>query len=145
MGIFFKNLKCVNRAPVEITVTFDGQRATYPPGPFEMPEIALMCALNQNPIFGSADPHNPHWDGASYLVGVEGRKDLPCDMLTKDQWEAHLGKPSRFDEDKVFQERYGNDPKARQVVLNKGKKSTASSRYEAGGAVQGLANFDNRG
>lgn len=142
MGVFPKMVKCVNRTPETISVMFDGQRASFPPGPFQLPEIALMCALNQNPIFGSADPDNPHWDGASYLIGVEGHRTLPCTPLTAAQWAAHLGQPSRFDEDKVFAQKYSGDPKARRVVWNQGKKSTAASRYEAGGSPQGLATFE---
>ena len=34
------------------------------------------------------------------------------------------------DEQAAFQERYGNDPKARMVIQGKGKKSTANNRQE---------------
>ena len=147
MGIFHDLVTLVNRTPVNLTVTFDGQEKTLVPGDNAVPEIVVPFAKNQNPIMGSQEPNNPHISGARYLVGVKlangqalyGDEITP---LTKAEWADHLGRPCREDNDAAFQEKYGNDPKARQVVLGKGRKSTAQNRYEA---TQGVASGDGSG
>ena len=144
MGIFYEQVKIVNRAPIALTVTFDGQRLRLEPGENAVPELVIPYAMNQNPIMGSADPYNPHISGARYLIGVVGDDRYPCTPLTKDEWESHLNRPCRDDETIWFQDRYGSDPKAKQVVMGKGRKSTASSRHDAGGNSGGLATFERR-
>ena len=139
MGIFQKLVKCYNRAPVELTVTFDGQRLKVPPGEFECPAIAIDYGKNQNPIMGSADPYNPHISGGKYLIGIVGEDD--CEPLTQEEWEEHLRRPCREDERVWFADRYGSDPRAKQVLMGKGRKTTASSRYEAGAGPQGISSF----
>ncbi len=141
MGIFYENVVLINRAPVNLTVTFDGQSKTLVPGENSVPAIVVEFAKNQNPIMGSGDPNNPHISGGRYLVGVKGSPD-PTDEttpLTKDEWEDHMRRPCREDEEAAFQERYGSDPKAKMVLHGKGRKSTANSRTEAG-AGNGPAN-----
>lgn len=141
MGIFFEQVCLINRAPIDLTVTFDGQAKTLKPGENMVPAVVVDFAKNQNPIMGSADPNNPHISGGRYLVGV---KDSPepgeeTEMLTEEEWLAHLGRPQRMDEQEAFQEKYGGDPKARLVTQGKGRRSTANSRIEAG-AGNGPAN-----
>lgn len=141
MGIFYEHVTLINRAPIALTVTFDGQAKTLLPGENQVPAVVVEFAKNQNPIMGSADPNNPHISGGRYLVGV---KDSPepgeeTSMLTPEEWEAHLQRPCRQDEREAFLERYGNDPKARLVVHGKGRRTTANSRTEAG-AGNGPAN-----
>lgn len=145
MGIFYEQVTLINRAPVNLTVTFDGQAKTLVPGPNVVPAIVVDYAKNQNPIMGSADPNNPSISGGKYLVGVESGYDEETEMLTKEEWEAHLNRPCRLDEIEAFQERYGGDPKARMVIHGKGRKTTANSRSDAG-AGNGPQNvkFDGR-
>lgn len=141
MGIFFEQVTLINRAPVNLTVTFDGQEKTLVPGENLVPAVVVPFAKNQNPIMGSQDPNNPHMSGARYLVGVKN-SDEPgeeTEPLTAEEWQAHLGRPCRTDEQEAFNERYGNDPKARMVVHGKGRKTPANSRSEAG-AGNGPAN-----
>lgn len=141
MAVFYELVDLWNRAPINLTVTFDGQEKTLTPGSNPVPEIVVPFAKNQNPIMGSADPNNPHISGARYLVGVKGVYGDEWEPLSKEEWEAHLGRPCRTDEQAAFEEKYGGDPKARLVVHGKGKRSTAGSRYEAGGS-QGATNAD---
>lgn len=142
MGIFHEMVEVVNRAPVPLTVRFDGQDTVLKPGKNMLPKLVVPYAKNQNPIMGSQDPENPHISGARFLIGVVGTRDN-CEPLTKEEWEEHLNRPCRMDEQALFEERYGNDPKARLVTHGKGKRSVARSRYEAGGNEKGLASFEN--
>lgn len=142
MGIFHKYVPVFNRAPVDITVRFDGQDLTLAPGVGALPEMVIQFGKNQNPIMGTQDPNNPHISGGQYLLGVIGEDN--CDPLSVQEWATHLGKPCRTDEDSAFQDKYSGDPKARQVIHGKGRKSTASSRIEAGTAPRGEASFESR-
>lgn len=142
MGIFQKFEKIFNRAPIELGVTFDGQRESIEPGFGELPDLTVGFAKNQNPIMGSADPYNPHMSGAKYLIVVEGEEGYG-EPLTKEEWEQHLGRPCRWDEEAAFADKYGNDPKAKLVVRGSGK-TTAKSRFEAGGAPGGNATFSGK-
>lgn len=134
MGIFYTMATLVNRAPVDLTVMFDGQCKTLTPGPNTVPACVVQFAKNQNPIMGKADPNNPHISGGEYLVGVAADLD-DVEPLTAEEWAAHLGEPARINSQEAFQERYGQDPKAKLVTLGKGRKSTAKSLYEAGGTT----------
>lgn len=141
MAVFQTLVPVYNRAPVALSIRFDGQDYTMQPGHDQIPEITTMYAKNQNPIFGTADLNNPHVSGARYLI-VEPGEDGYGTPLTEDEWNTHLGKPCRYDIEADFQEKYGNDPKARLVQLGpKGRSSTARSRFEAGGGPGGLAEF----
>lgn len=141
MGIFYEHVKVVNRAPVKLTVRYDGQEIDLPPGEGSIPQRVIRHALNQNPVMGSQDPNNPHMSGARYLIGivdpeVAGRYDLAandCTPLTEVEWEAHLGRPCRVDVEAMFEEKYANDPKAKLVKAGKGRVPAAKSRFEAGG------------
>ena len=133
MGIFYDTATVVNRAPIDITVTFDGQQITLKPGLSILPKVAISHGKNQNPIMGTADPNNPHMSGGQYLLGVVNDieyPDDPCEPLTDEEWATHLGKPCRVNEQMAFEERYGSDPKAKMVIHGKGKKSTANTRQE---------------
>lgn len=140
MAVFQKLVPVYNRAPVPLTIRFDGQDYTMQPGHDNVPDITVMYAKNQNPIFGSADLNNPHVSGAQYLIVEPGDEGYGV-PLTEQEWAAHLGKPCRYDMDAEFAEKYANDPKARLLVRGKGRASTASSRYDAGGGPGGLAEF----
>jgi hypothetical protein len=129
MGIFHQQVILINRAPVNLTVTFDGQAKTLTPGENTVPAIVVDY------------PNNPHISGGRYLVGVKD-SDEPgeeTEPLTDEEWATHLGRPCRIDEQEAFNEKYGGDPKARLVVHGKGRRSTANSRTEAG-AGNGPAN-----
>lgn len=148
MGIFYEQSKVVNRAPVNITVRFDGQDMTLTPGINVLPKLAVQYGKNQNPIMGTADPADPSIAGGKYLLGeMDVDSEEECALLTEDEWNTHLGKPCRLDEQAMFDERYGNDPKARMIVhgqkRTKGKETSPTrSRSEAGGAQRGLAEFE---
>lgn len=134
MGIFYEMCTLVNRAPVNLQVMFDGQVKTLTPGKNIVPKAVVMFAKNQNPIMGSGSPHDPSVAGCQYLVGVAEFGD-DVTPLTEEEWETHLDKPARDNMDEAFEERYGNDPKAKMVILNKGRKTAARSAYEAGASA----------
>ena len=142
MGIFHEQVELVNRAPIDLTVQFDGQCKTLAPGKNIVPAIVVPYAKNQNPIMGSQDPYNPHIDGCRYLVGIVGRDE--CEPLTKKEWEAHLDRPCREDEQRWFADKYGSDAKAKLITHGKGRKTTATSRYDAGSAPKGLSEFSGK-
>jgi hypothetical protein len=142
MGVFQTFVKVFNRAPVPLTVTFDGQEQNIPPGHFQIPDVTLAFAMNQNPIKGTQDPNNPAWDGAKYLIVPEDDPTYGA-PLTEEEWIAIQKRPCRLDEIAAFQERYGNDPKAKLVTYGKDRTVNAGSRMEAGGVHRGTANFTN--
>jgi len=143
-GIFAELVELVNRSPEDLSVTFDGQSKQLPAGKGTMvPKGVVQFAKNQNPIRGTQDPYNPHISGCQYLVGVKGTKD-PIAPLTAEEWAAHLGAPCREDVNQWFEDRYGNDPKARMVILNKGRKSTGRSRADAGATPTGNSEFSGK-
>ena len=144
MGVFYEHAAVINRAPIDITVTFDGQGKTLTPGKNMIPRITIPYARNQNPIMGKQDPNNPSIFGGRYLIGVPG-EDLPADCLplTPEEWADHLGQPQRIDSKAAFEERYGGDPKARQVIHGAGRRTTANSKFEAGVGLKGLSTFEN--
>lgn len=142
-GIFQETIELINRAPIPLSVTFDGQSKTLTPGSNFVPRIVVSFAKNQNPIMGTQDPYNPHMSGCQYLVGVKGTKD-PIKPLTKAEWEDHCKRPCREDEQQWFADKYGSDPKAKLVTHGKGRKSTANSRYDAGASVSGTSEFSGK-
>ncbi len=149
MGIFHEQTRIINRAPVNLTARFDGQDMTLHPGENLIPKMAVQFAKNQNPIMGTASPTDPSIAGGRYLIGEIGVDDPEnCEMLSKDEWETHLGKPCRLDEQAMFDERYSNDPKARMVVHGQKRDarghetSPTRSRSEAGIASAQLATFE---
>jgi hypothetical protein len=139
-GVFAETVTLVNRAPIDLSVQFDGQSKTLTPGDNIVPQIVVSFAKNQNPIMGTQDPYNPHISGCQFLVGVKGTRD-PIEPLTPEEWADHLDKPCREDVQQLFEDRYGTDPKARLKVLNKGKKTTGRSRHDAGASPAGVADF----
>jgi hypothetical protein len=134
MGVFYTMVDLFNRAPENLTVQFDGQCKTLTPGHNIVPSIVVQHAKNQNPIMGTGNPSDPTIAGCQYLVGVAEQGD-DVEPLTPAEWNEHLGRPSRTDEQEAFREEYGSDPKARLVIMGKGRKSTAKSRYEAGASA----------
>lgn len=139
MGIFYAQKKVFNRAPENISVRFDGQEITIPPGEYALPAITIPHGKNQNPVMGTQDPNNPHISGGQYLLAVVGEDD--CTPLTPQEWATHLGQPCRMDIQASFEEKYGQDPKAKLVTLGKNRRSTATSRADAGSAPRGDAEF----
>jgi hypothetical protein len=142
-GVFVQRVKVYNRAPIPLAVFFDGERMVIPPGEFELPAVTTYMMKNQNPRMGTGDPDNPHEDGTKYLIVLVGEEGFG-EPLTKEEWESHLGKPCRVDEQAAFAEKYANDPKAKLIVRGVGKKSTAANKYEAGGALKSSADFTHR-
>src|SRR5690349_8881375 len=143
MGIFHEQVEVINRAPINLTVTFDGQQKTLKPGKNMLPRLVVPYAQNQNPIMGSQDPNNPTIVGAKYLISVVG-EDLPENLepLTAEEWADHLGQPQRINSQQAFEEQYANDPKAKLVLRGKKGGVPAKSAYEAGGATKGNSSFD---
>ena len=142
MGIFIKRLKVFNRAPIALSVMFDGQRDDIPSGWYEIPEPAVWKAMNQNPIMGSGDPYNPGAAGTKYLITMEG-DEHHGEPLTKEEWEAHCKRPCREDERIWFAERYGDDKKAH--LLTRGSRNVAArNRSDAGGVTNTVADFSHR-
>ncbi len=133
MGVFLDQVEVFNRAPIDLVVRFDGQSKFLKPGKNVIPAMTVALARNQNPIMGSGDPYNPHMSGSRYLIGVVGRDE--CEPLTKEEWEDHLQRPCREDEQIQFRDKYGSDPKAKLLVRGKGKATTANSRYDAGASM----------
>ena|ERR1700674_3202673 len=129
MGIFYEMKVIVNRAPIELTGRFDGQDIRIPPGESAIPAIAVNYAKNQNPIMGKADPNNPSLSGGQYLIAVKGVDD--CTPLTKEEWEAHLGRPCRLDWEALAADRYENSGK-KLVVAGKGAKTQAKGSFDQG-------------
>jgi len=128
MGIFYEMVEVFNRAPVALTVRFDGQDTTLKPGKNSIPKVAVSYAKNQQPIMGSADANNPNISGARYLLGIVGIDE--CTPLTKEEWEAHLGMPCRIDYDQFMEDRLC--PKEHVEIKGKGKKIQAKSSFDAG-------------
>lgn len=137
MGVFYATVPCLNRAPVDVTVTFDGQCKTLPANSVtHIPKVAIQFAKNQNPVMGSQDPNNPHISGARYLVAdlsADDTSDNEHTPLTEEEWAAHLGEPQRLNSQEAFEEKYGGDPKAKLIKRGKANKPAAASKTEAGG------------
>lgn len=142
-GVFLQTTKVFNRAPESVFVFFDGERREIPVGYFDLPNMTLYHAKNQNPIMGSGDPNNPHESGTRYLVLEPGDEGYG-EPLSAEEWADHLGKPCRVDEQAAFAERYANDPKAKLIVRGAKNSATARNRYEAGSAPKGNADFTNK-
>lgn len=127
-GVFQDMIAVVNRAPVPLTVTFDGQTTTLKSGPGFLPSITIGYAKNQNPIMGSVDPNNPAQSGGQYLIGVVDRD--PCDMLTVEEWNAHCEAICRIDLKAMMEDELR--PGERVEVRGKGRKTQARSLGDAG-------------
>lgn len=129
MGIFHDMVTVINRAPVKLRVTFDGQSIDIPPGETSLPKVVVPFAKNQNPIKGSADMDNPNISGAAYLISVKGKKGDPQEPLTEEEWDDHCAQVSRFDMQTYFGDRLG--PKEHAIVRGKGPVQ-ARSNFDAG-------------
>ena len=129
MGIFQTMQKIRNLAPVPLTVTFDGQTMRVPPGESELPRITVQYAMNQNPVMGSHDADNPNISGGRYLIVPVGSK-YDREPLSKQEWEEHLSRPCRIDEEAFFGDRLG--PKEHVITRGKGRKVQARSAFDIG-------------
>lgn len=101
VGVFQDMVEIVNRAPVNLSVQFDGQSHTLTPGRNFIPRVTLPYAKNQNPLKGSADLDNPTATGLEFLIGIVGTRDN-CEPLTDEEWAAHNASPSRFNTDDIL-------------------------------------------
>lgn len=124
MGIFYDMVKVSNLAPIPLNVRFDGADLAIPVGDSMMPKVAVTYAKNQNPIMGSQSASNPSITGAKYLLGVYGTPDR-VKPLTADEWQIHLGKPSRLNIDEFAGQRLG--VKERFEVHGGGRTQARSS------------------
>ncbi len=129
MGVFQDMIEVRNLAPIELTITFDGQTMRIQPGVTSIPKCTLLHAMNQNPIMGKADAWNPNISGGKYLVVPVGSK-YDRDPLTQEEWEEHLQRPCRIDEVAFFEDRLG--PKEHMVARGKGRKTQARSLHDQG-------------
>ncbi len=127
-GVFQDMVPVVNRAPVPLTVKFDGQETVIKSGPGFLPSLTINYAKNQNPIMGSVDPNNPHISGGEYLIGVVDRDNTK--MLTPAEWNAHCDAISRVDLKTLLEDELG--PGQRVEVRGKGRKTQARNAFEAG-------------
>jgi hypothetical protein len=139
-GVFQDMVPVVNRAPVSLTVKFDGQETTIKSGPGFLPSVTINYAKNQNPIMGSVDPNNPAISGGDYLIGVVDRDN--CEMLTKAEWNAHCDAISRVDLKVLMEDELG--PGERVEVRGRGRKTQARNSFDAGvrAAVNGQGMTD---
>lgn len=139
-GVFQDMVPIVNRSPVVLTVTFDGQTTNVKPGPGFLPSVTINYAKNQNPVMGSVDPNNPAISGGEYLIGVVGRDNT--EIMTKDEWNAHCEAISRVDLKIMLEDELG--PGQRVEVRGKGRKTQARNSFEAGvkAAVNGQGMTD---
>ncbi len=146
MGIFYETVPCLNRAPIDVTITFDGQCKTLPAGKVTpIPKAAIQYGKNQNPVMGSQSPHNPHISGARYLIADlsdDDTLDNEHTPMTEEEWLEHLGQPQRINAQEAFEEKYAGDPKAKLVARGKGRKVAAGSVYEAGRSIAGNSSFE---
>jgi len=125
MGIFQDMTTVINRTPVRLRVTFDGQSIEIPPGESLLPRVTVPYAKNQNPIRGSQDMNNPNISGALYLVSIKGKKGDPQEALTEEEWAAHLSQVSRYDLEAYFGDKLG--PKEHFLVRGKGPTQAKGS------------------
>jgi hypothetical protein len=127
-GVFQDMVPIVNRAPIPLTVTFDGQTTTIKSGPGFLPSLTISYAKNQNPVMGSVDPNNPSITGGDYLIGVVDRDNT--EMLTAEEWNAHCEAISRVDLKVLMEDELG--PGERVEVRGRGRKTQARNAFEAG-------------
>lgn len=127
-GVFQDMVPVVNRAPVPITVRFDGQEMILQSGPGFLPSVTINYAKNQNPVMGSVDPNNPAISGGEYLIGVVGRDNT--DIMTPAEWNAHCEAISRVDLKIMLQDELG--PGERVEVRGRGRKTQARNSFDAG-------------
>lgn len=139
MGIFHDMVTVINLAPIQLTVTFDGQTSRIPPGESQLPKITVTYAKNQNPVPGSADMENPNISGAQYLISVKGKKGDRQEPFTKEEWSEMQSKPSRFNMDEFFADRL--DPKQHVITRGRGRKVQAKSSFDAGVRVNSPETF----
>lgn len=130
MGIFQQMTKVFNRAPIPLRVRFDGQELDVPPGEYQIPTLSVPFAKNQNPIMGQSDPWNPHISGGKYLiVEVDYAPEADqCVPLTREEWESHLNRPCRIDEQALFESVLGKGE--RVEVRGKGRRTAARSVFD---------------
>lgn len=136
MGIFQDMVEVRNLAPVTLSVTYDGQEQHIPSGVSMLPKPTLRFAMNQNPIMGTADAWNPNISGGTYLIVAVGSK-YDRAPLTKEEWESHLKRPCRIDEEAYFADRL--NPKEKVVTRGVGRKVQARSRNDEGVATSNAA------
>ena len=129
MGIFHEMKEVRNLAPVPLKIRYDGQETEIPPGVSLIPKVAVFLAMNQNPVMGTADADNPNITGGMYLVVPVGSK-YDRDPLSQEEWEEHLNRPCRIDEQAFFADRLG--PKERVISRGKGKRTQAKSSFDTG-------------
>lgn len=125
MNVFPEIVILINRAPVPLTVRFDGEEKTLYPGENSVPRIVVPYAKAQNPVMGSEDFSDP--TGYKYLVALKGSKKDPQEPLTQEEWAAHLEAPQRLNRSQIQDER--GDPKSREVVRGKKKQSSFEARF----------------
>lgn len=123
MGVFQDMVQIKNLAPIPLTCVFDGQQTQIPVGLSFLPKVALIYAMNQNPIMGTASPTNPSASGGQFLIVAVGSK-FDREPLTKEEWEAHLRRPCRMDEEALFGDL---GPKEHVVTRGKGRTQAKSS------------------
>jgi len=140
LGVFQETVTLVNRAPVNLSVRFDGQDKTIKPGENPgFPKVAVKFAKAQNPIMGTEDPYNP--TDYRCLVGVKGTKDN-CKALTKEEWEDHLGRPQRVDRTDLDARIKADHPKNRVELRGRKKHSAFDARTGTQQSVDGAVYMD---
>lgn len=125
MNVFPEIVTLINRAPIVLTVRFDGEEKTLYPGENQVPRIVVPYAKSQNPIMGSEEFTDP--TGYKYLVALKGSKKDPQEMLTEEEWNDHLAAPQRLNRQQIIDDR--GDTKSREVVRGKKKQSPFEARF----------------
>lgn len=142
MGIFHEMRRVRNLAPVNLTVKFDGQELTLPPGESDIPKVTVEYAMNQNPIMGTADADNPNISGGQYLV-VPVKSKYDREPLSQAEWEEHLRRPCRIDEQAFFEDKLGAHEK--MIVKGAGRKTQAKSLFDKGVKLEAGEQFTHVG
>lgn len=133
-GIFQTTTTLFNRAPINLSVRFDGQEKTIVSGMNPgFPTLAVRYAKKQNPRMGTEQFYNPSMTGfESLIVDLGDKKDkTPREPLTEQEWQEHLDAPMRLNRAEM------EDEKGVKTVL-RGKK--VKNAFEARTGVN--AGFD---
>jgi hypothetical protein len=142
MGIFHEQVEIVNRTSKPLTVRYDGQDITIPPGytpgvdgkpgvrikdqHIMVPRLIIPYALNQNVLMGSEDPQSPsHFDSlVGFIEPKEKKTRWYHDVTYVEQTEELTRVPLR--------EYLEDDPQVTDIKV-RGRKIDAGVSMPRGG------------
>jgi hypothetical protein len=137
-GVFMETTDIFNRGREAVSVRFDGQEKTIPPGITRaFPKIAFPYARKQNPIMGTQSFTNPTASGYdSLIVDMNGKNKDKAVPLTDEEWAKHCNAPSNLNIEEMEEEK--------GVKLKAGRKNpkkVMANTFEAREGVSG-SEFD---